>query len=660
MYRNLFSKIRIGNRTIKNRIVMTAMGNHLAGSDGAVSERDIAFYAARAKGGCGLIITECAAVDWTHGRGNQAQISVDHDGAVEGLRRLADAVHRHGAKLAVQIYHPGRQGIAALNGVASMPSASQTECQCTHQPAHEMTKDEILEMEEKFVRAAVRVKDSGADMVEIHAAHGYLINQFLSTYTNKRTDEYGGSFENRMRFLDEIIGGIRRACGKDFPILVRFSADECLDYAGIQEAGIRLEEGVRIAVHLEEQGVDALNVSAGIYETMNVSWEPVGFDQGWTLNMAAAVKSAVSVPVIGAAVLRDPDFCEAAIAEGKIDMMGSARTFFADPEWAQKAKEGRLKEIRKCIQCMYCMESLGAADTNPDVTMACAVNYEGGKETEVCAETMPRDGRGRIVAVAGAGPAGMEAARILAMRGFRPVIFEKQGVCGGKTYLASKPPKKEKTKYLLNYQLSQLEKYGVEIRLNCEATPKRLKELNPCAVFLAHGTRPVMPFSIPGIDGENVRDTEAVLREDVVLRDCDVAVIGSGMTGIETAEFLAEQGNRVQIFEMADEIGPGVFPQILTDCLTRLREYGAKLHTKTQLLSIEKDTAVFRLTDSKEMLKVRADAFVISLGNRPAAELTEQIAAQFDNVRVLGDAVASGRIEAAVRTGYEAAYFLKV
>ena len=169
-----------------------------------------------------------------------------------------------------------------------------------------------------------------------------------------------------------------------------------------------------------------------------------------------------------------------------------------------------------------------------------------------------------------------------------------------------------------------------------------------------------MPFSIPGIDGENVRDTEAVLREDVVLRDCDVAVIGSGMTGIETAEFLAEQGNRVQIFEMADEIGPGVFPQILTDCLTRLREYGAKLHTKTQLLSIEKDTAVFRLTDSKEMLKVRADAFVISLGNRPAAELTEQIAAQFDNVRVLGDAVASGRIEAAVRTGYEAAYFLKV
>lgn len=660
MYRNLFSEIRIGNRTIKNRIVMTAMGNHLAGSDGAVSDRDIAFYAARAKGGCGLIITECAAVDWAHGRGNQAQISVDHDRAAEGLGRLADAVHRHGAKLAVQIYHPGRQGIAALNGVVSMPSASRTECQCTRQPTHEMTKDEILEMEEKFVCAAVRVKNSGADMVEIHAAHGYLINQFLSAYTNKRTDEYGGSLENRMRFLDEIIVGIRRACGQDFPILVRFSADECLDYADIPEAGIRLEEGVRMAVHLEKKGVDALDVSAGIYETMNVSWEPVGFDQGWKLNMAAAVKSAVSVPVIGAAVLRDPDFCEAAIAEGKIDMMGSARTFFADPEWARKAKEGRLKEIRKCIQCMYCMESLAAADTDPDIRMACAVNYEGGKETEVCAETMPRDGRGRIVAVAGAGPAGMEAARILAMRGFRPVIFEKQGMCGGKTYLASKPPKKEKTKYLPDYQLGQLEKYGVEIRLNCAATPERLRELNPCAVFLAHGTRPVMPASILGIDGERVCDTESVLREDTVLRGCDVAVIGSGMTGIETAEFLAEQGNRVEIFEMADEIGPGVFPQILTDCLMRLREYGAELHTKTELLSIEGDTAVFRLTDSQETLKVRADAFVISLGNRPAAELTERIAAEFDNVRVLGDAAVSGRIEAAVRTGYEAAYFLKV
>ena len=169
-----------------------------------------------------------------------------------------------------------------------------------------------------------------------------------------------------------------------------------------------------------------------------------------------------------------------------------------------------------------------------------------------------------------------------------------------------------------------------------------------------------MPASIPGIDGERVCDTESVLREDTVLRGCDVAVIGSGMTGIETAEFLAEQGNRVEIFEMADEIGPGVFPQILTDCLMRLREYGAELHTKTELLSIEGDTAVFRLTDSQETLKVRADAFVISLGNRPSAELTERIAAEFDNVRVLGDAAVSGRIEAAVRTGYEAAYFLKV
>ena len=212
---------------------------------------------------------------------------------------------------------------------------------------------------------------------------------------------------------------------------------------------------------------------------------------------------------------------------------------------------------------------------------------------------------------------------------------------------------------LIRYQLNQLEKYGVEIRLNCEANEDRIRQLKPYAVFVACGTKPVMPSSIPGIDGQNVYDTEEILQEDIVLREKEVVVVGSGMTGIETAEFLAAQGNRVRVFEMADEIGPGVFPQILTDCLGRLADAGAELNTKTRLISIGEKSAVFCRTDNDENFEVPADAFVISLGNRPNNEIAEKISERFDNVRVIGDAVASGRIEAAVRTGYEAAYHLE-
>lgn len=213
MYNTLFSSCNIGTLEIPNRAVMTAMGNHIAEEDGTVSDADIAFYGARAKGGVGLVITECACVDFRTGKGNLRQIAVDDDKYIPGLKRLADEVHKYGSVLAVQIYHPGRQGIAELNGVESMKSASKTECRCVHQPAHEMTTDEIKEMTELFAAGAKRLKEAGVDAVELHGAHGYLIGQFLSPYTNKRTDRYGGSFENRMRFLDEIIDAVRRECG---------------------------------------------------------------------------------------------------------------------------------------------------------------------------------------------------------------------------------------------------------------------------------------------------------------------------------------------------------------------------------------------------------------------------------------------------------------
>ncbi len=636
---------------------MTAMGNHLADPGGFVSDRDIAFYAERAKGGCGLIITECTAVDWAHGKGNMAEMSIDNNGVLEGYRKMAEEVHRFGALFAVQIYHPGRQGIAAINDVDSMPSASAIPCKLVQQPVHEMTTDEIREMQDKFVEAAVRVQKSGADFVELHAAHGYLINQFLSPYTNHRMDEYGGNLDNRLRFIREIMEGIQERCG-EYPILVRISADEHLDYNGQEGEGILLSEGVEIARRLESYGAAAIDVSAGIYETMNVSWEPVGFHQGWKLDGPAAVKKAVGIPVIGTAVLRDPDFVDQAIADGKIDFMGSARTFLADPFWAKKAQEGRLKEIRKCIQCLYCMESLGKADIDPNVTMSCAVNYEAGRETEVSSVSLPKTGENRTVVIIGAGPAGLEAARILAIRGFQPVILEKNGYVGGKTCLASKPPEKEKTMNLIRYQIHELARYGVPVMLNTPADAARIRALKPYAVIAANGTHPIMPASIPGIDGANVYHPEMILEEEVVLRNCKVVVVGSGMTGLETAEFAAARGNTVSVYEMDEKIGRDVFPQILSDCLRRMEKYGVRFETNCKLVSLKGNMARFEIIGEESYVQVKADAFIIALGNRPAMEYHEEWSEGYTLFKVIGDASESGRIEAAVRTGYEAGYYL--
>ncbi len=658
MYDRLFSRMNIGTMIVPNRMVMTAMGNHLANPDGTVSEADMAFYGARAKGGVGLIITECACVDFSTGKGNLMQLAVDDDKYIEGLKRLADEVHQYGAKIAVQIYHPGRQGIAAVNQVESMKSASQTECQCVHQPTHEMDMNEIRDMIRRFAKGAGRIKKAGIDAVELHGAHGYLIGQFLSPYTNKRTDCYGGSFENRMRFLDEIIDAVRAECGKDYPILVRYSVDEHMEYAGRPEDGIHLEEGIEIARHLEAKGVDALDVSAGIYETMNTAWEPVGFAQGWKAEGPEKVKAAVGIPVIGVAVIREPAFAEKLLEEGKLDFVGSARTFLADAEWPDKAREGREKEIRKCISCLYCMETLMAADMSP-VPMGCAINFEGCREAKYSEDRLKRNGAGRTVAVIGAGPAGMEAARILAIRGFRTVVFEKQSRVGGQILLAEKPPKKEKTGWLTEYLENQMALYHVELKLGQAVGIDDVKALNPYAVFIAQGSVPVMPKSISGLDGENIHTPVEILDGSVCLKGKNIAVIGSGMTGIETAELLKEQGNRVSVFEMADEIGPGVFFQNLLDVMSRLDTGDTAFYPGHRLVGIRNNTAIFEQTGSGEQDEFAFDEFVVSLGTRPNTELTVELEAAFDKVIYLGDAKKAGRIEQAIRTGYLAAATLE-
>ncbi|MEG6565429.1 FAD-dependent oxidoreductase [Thermoanaerobacterium saccharolyticum] len=654
MFDGLLSKGKIGTMETRNRIVMTAMGNALANNDGTVSQRDINFYGARAKGGVGLIITECTIVD-ERGKGNTKQIGVYDDRFIPGLKALAEEVHKYGGKIAVQIYHPGRQGISAINGNLPMMAPSDVECKVVRQPVQAMSIEQIEEMVNKFVDAAVRIKNAGIDGVEVHGAHGYLINQFLSPYTNKRTDKYGGNLENRMRFLEEIVVGIKEKCGRDFPLLVRLSVDEFLGMVGLPNEGLHIEEGVKIAKRMEELGVDALDISCGIYETMNVAWEPSSYEQGWKVHLGETIKKSVNIPVIGVSVYRDPEFANRMIEEGKIDFAGSARQHFADPEWANKAKEGRLDEIRKCISCLYCMESLMNADI-VGASAQCSINIQSGREGEL--NDFKEDGAKRVVAIIGAGPAGLEAARILAKRRFKPVIFEKSDKLGGQLQLANKPPKKEKINWLIDYLKTQIEKAGIEVRYNTAPTVEILKQLNPYAVFIAQGSNPIMPKSIRGIDRKNVLVAEDILSGKVKLNDKKVAVVGSGMTGLETAHYLAVDGNDVNVFEMADEIGPGLFFQNLIDILGHLGSFKVKLYPKHKLVEIGEDKVVFENTETKENVHHVFDYVVLSLGRTPNTELIDEIKAAFDNVVVLGDAKQAGKIRNAMESGFMAAYNL--
>lgn len=644
----LGTSCRIGSLTVKNRIVMEAMGNALAELDGSVSEADISFYAARAKGGVGLIMSEATSVDSVTGRANPRNLCIDDDRQIPGYRRLTSALHQYHCAFFVELYHPGRQGSSDLNGGRKMFAPSAIECGLTHQPVAEMTLEEISYMVQKFINGAVRCQKAGVDGVLLHAAHGYLINEFLSPYTNRRTDDYGGNVENRARFALEIIHGIRDACGPDYPIGIRISACEYLDYNGLDPAeGITLELSKQYAKLFEAAGVDLLDVSAGIYETMNTAWEPTGFDQGWKTALARELKTVVNIPVVCTSVIRSPDYAEQLLQEHACDFIGSARAHLADPAWANKALNGQDADIRNCISCLNCMKGLSNG------AMSCAVNAQACHETERC--DWKKDGAGRPVVVIGGGPAGMEAARVLALRGFQVTLLEQADRLGGSLQLAAKPPHKEKIGWLIQYLSRQLEKLHITVQLGTAATPELVESLKPYAVFVAAGASPLIPRSIPGIDGENVYTASDILSEKVILTGKTVVVVGAGMTGLETAEYLASQGNHVSVYDLLPEVAAGEHFQNIIDVERRLTDVGQ--FTEHKLLEITPASCVFQQADGSQVT-VSCDAVVLSMGMRPNLGFAQQFA-HFPNFQLLGTNVAYSGIGPAVESGFLAAYNLQ-
>ena len=652
VHKKLLSPMKIGNIEIKNRAVMTAMGCSLANLDGTPSDEIIAYYVERAKGGVGLIINEVTRVDDETGVTEIRQLCMTKDENIPAFKKFTDAVHEAGAKIFCQLHHPGRQTYTAFTGIEAVVSASDQPCGLCQQPTRALTLEEVHVMVNKFIAGAVRAKTAGYDGIELHAAHGYLLEQFLSPYTNHRSDEYGGNTENRMRILTEIIYGIHEKCGRDFPISVRITVDECLEMCGIPAKGLELDETIKMCRILEEKGIDVLNVSVGMYETVNTVVEPNSFAEGWRSDLVKKVKEQVSIPVMGNAVIRHPEFAEKLLEEGYQDFISMGRTFLADPEWVKKTQEGRGCEIRKCISCLYCFETVLAALATGD-PLKCALNPRTGHEAKY-GELKP-DGGGRKVAVIGAGPAGMEAALILARRGFKPVIYESKDRVGGQLNIADKPPKKDRITELVNSMDQELKALGVEVKLNTPGTTEAMKELNPYGIIVATGGTPIIPGSIEGIRRENVCTNEELLSGKADYTGKHVAVIGARNNGLETAEYLASKGNKVTVVEMLKEAGSGIYFQVLMDIMGSLGKLGVEFKLGRQLAAVEETAVKVKNVETGEMEEISVDAVVLSVGTRSVDVLSEELKKEHKNVIVIGDAKEAGRIGDATRAGYEAA-----
>jgi len=646
--KKMFEKCYIGTCQVKNRVVMTAMTTGFAGSNGQPTEQLVRYYEERAKGGVGLIITEIFCINTEHGKAFPNQMNALIPGNMPSLDQMTDRIHKYGTKMFAQIHHGGSTNVPALNGgklygADAIPNISGI----VPEP---LSLAQIEELKGQFIATAVMCKAAGFDGVEIHCAHGYLLCEFLSESSNHRADQYGGSFENRCRLPIEILQGIKTACGKDYPVSVRISADE---YDPTHPGSITLKDGVEIAKVLEAAGADCIDVSCCNYFSSWTSIEPYSYEQGWRKENARAIKKAVKVPVIATNTIKEPEFAEKLLEEGICDFVGVGRGNIADPQWVRKAKEGRSADIRKCIGCLYCFENLTGARGQ----MHCTVNPRAGRE--VCfAEEPKKDGNGRKIVVIGGGPAGMQAVSLLGKRGFDVTLIEKDSKLGGAMNLADKTaPYKVKITWLRDTLARELEQAGVKLLMNTEATVDTVKALQPEAVFLTGGADPIYPL-LPGVDSAKVAQSDDVIAGKVQVSG-RVAIIGGGLTGLETAELLSHSGkvDSLVVADMLPAIGTGMYPIIFMDVMNQIGAFPMELMAGHRLEEITESGVKLTKLEDNSTVEVAADYVVLSIGLKPNTVVREAFESAFDRVVVLGEnRHAPGRIATSLSEAYMAAY----
>ncbi|MFC2067137.1 FAD-dependent oxidoreductase [Chloroflexota bacterium] len=631
----LFEPINIGEMTVKNRLAMSPMATSFYTKDGLVTKRVKDYYEARAKGGAGLIIIENAAVDFYRFIQASNRLAIDTDLTLPGLTELAQVIKKHGARATVQLNHAGRHSKSEITGfqpvapsLVSFPSGAMPPAEIPR----ELTIEEIHEVVNLFAQAAARAKRAGFEGVEVHAAHGYLIAEFISPLSNKRHDLYGGSLENRARLLIEVLRAIRETVGDDYPLWYRINGQEY----GI-ENGLTLDDVKTIAV-MANDIVDAIHVTAWGYgrnALTNVPDIP-----GALLSLAEAIKKVVTVPVIAIGRL-NPEVGEQAIKDGKADIIAMGRRLIADPDIPNKALSGRLEDIRPCITCFHCHDR-GSLKDNP---VSCAVNGAAGRESEY--EIKPAKEIKKI-AIIGGGPGGMEAARVLTLRGHKVSLFEKEDRLGGQLNLAMVPPhKRERIEPLITYLSTQLKKLNVEISLNTEANIELIERLQPDIVILAAGAKPVIP-KLPGIDLDHVFTAIDILA-DQVNAGHKVVIIGGGSIGCETAELLLEREKEVTVVEMLPELAADMGFRDRVRLMTRIATLPIDYVTNARCSEIQKEGVI--ITKDNKQQFIRADTVVLAVGLKPNNSLLPLLMAKGFETHMAGDCWHIGRIFDAMGDG---------
>jgi 2,4-dienoyl-CoA reductase-like NADH-dependent reductase (Old Yellow Enzyme family)/thioredoxin reductase len=641
-YPHIFSPLTVKNMTIKNRIVMMPMGTNYGEQNGEMSFLHINYYEQRAKGGTGLIIVENASIDSPQGSNGTTQLRIDHDNYLPRLFKFCENIHRYGTKIAIQINHAGASAISSRINMQPV-SASDVPSKEGGEIPRPLSREEILHIVKKYGEAAKRAQTAGFDAVEIHAGHSYLISQFLSPITNKRTDEFGGSVENRTRFCRMVIDEVRKQVGPFFPIMLRLSADE------LMEGGNTLDDTLEYLDYLQEE-VDIFDVSCGLNGSIQYQIDANYLPDGWRSYMAKAVKEKFNKPCISMGNIRDPKVAERILADGDADLIGMGRGLIADPAWVNKVATGHECDLRKCISC-----NVGCAGNRIGVNrpIRCTVNpsvLEGDVYKKLHVN------KNCNVVVIGGGTAGLEAACTAAEVGCNTFLLEKGSELGGLASLISKIPAKNRLADFPHYLMHRAEQLeNLYIFTNTEGTPENIRKFHPNIIVSSTGSAPLLP-PIAGlkdrIDNENYNIYSILGMINHIndfpkdLEGKKVVVVGGGAVGLDVVEFFADRNADISIVEMMDQIGRDLDPVSKNDTKAMMKKHNVHQLTKTALLEV-KDSS-FLVRGDGEPYELPFEYGFVCLGMRAQGQLYQNLTEEFSSEDVeimnIGDSQRARRI----------------